>query len=268
MQFSVLMSVYKKEKPEFLYLAIKSIWEDQILKPSEIVLVKDGPLGNDLNNCIDIWKTKLNNKLKVITLTANVGLASALSEGLRHCEYDIIARMDSDDISLPERFQKQVTFMINNPDIAVSSAVIEEFDETGKTLALRKLPLEHDNILRFAKNRSPVSHPVVIFKKSEILAVGGYPNFRNEDTALWTLLLVKGCKFANLPDVLLRMRTDNNFLKRRGYEFLKGEYSLLKFQKKVGFISLTQYLKNIVVRSTVRLSPKFVKKLLYKYARG
>lgn len=262
------MSIYKNEKVDRFNEAMKSIWNDQILKPDEIILVKDGPLPMDLDLAINCWQDKLSNYLKTVRLSENSGLAIALNEGLKHCTHELVARMDTDDISLPHRFSRQIEFMNNHPETSVSSAFIEEFDETEGVFSVRKLSCEHDDILRFAKTRCPISHPVAIFKKSAVLSVGGYPIFKKaEDVGLWSLLLKNGYKFGNINEVLLRMRIGKDFFTRRGWEKLQGELDILKFQKSIGFINWPHFLKNAAILTFVRLSPPVLKKILYKYTR-
>lgn len=265
MSFSVLMSVYLEEKPNNLKFCLQSL-ADQNLKADEIILVEDGPISSDLRDIIEEFRIKLN--IFSISLDNNVGLGCALNEGIKKCSFELIARMDSDDIAMPERFQKQVDFMQCNPDIAASSSFIEEFNEFAEIQSKRVLPLTHDELVLFAKKRSPLSHPAVIFRKRAILDVGGYPQFRNaQDYALWSLLIVKGYRLANLPDVLVKMRTGPEMMIRRGPEFLKHEILLLKFQRSIGFLSLYEFIYNLFSRSVLRLSPLFIKRLLYKIAR-
>lgn len=266
--FSALLSVYYKENPNFLNKALESIWDEQTLKPSQIVLAQDGPLTPELDAVLGIWKEKLDDILTLVPLPINVGLGAALNEGLKHCTNELVARMDTDDISLPERFSKQVQFMRDNPNIAVSSGLIEEWDKDFFTrISERKLPLTHKEILIFAKSRSPLSHPAVIFRKSDVLAVGGYPSIYPEDYPLWGAMLAKGYTFANLPDLLLKMRVGDALSKRRGLKFLKGEAKLFQFLYDVGFLNKYELCRNILQRSIVRLSPTWMKKILYKYAR-
>ncbi len=268
MKFSVLLSIYKKESPEFFQRALQSVWEEQTRKPEQIVLIKDGPLTIELDCIIDDWRSKLGEILKVVELPLNVGLGKALNEGLMYCKYELVARMDTDDISMPERFEMQIEFMRDHPEVSVCSSYIEEFDENNIT-TIRRLPLEHYDILTFAKKRCPISHPAVIFRKSAVLSVGGYPEFNKaQDVALWSLLLSKGYVFANIGIVLVRMRLGKNFFSRRGREHLKNELTVLRFQKQIGFITKVQFIKYMLIRTGVRLSPTPVKKMLYKYARG
>ena len=253
--FSVLLSVYHKETPSFLEQALTSIWDEQTLKPAQIVLVQDGPLTAELNAVITEWKNKLGAVLTDVPLEQNVGLGEALNEGLKHCKYDLIARMDTDDISLPERFEKQVAFMQHNPDIAASSAQLEEWNvELTQKLNQRILSTEPNQVKKFAKRRSPLSHPVTIFRKSIVDGVGGYPPLRKaQDYALWSLLLSKDYQLTNLPDFLLRMRTGNEMLDRRGWSYFKEEYKLLKFQKEIGFLSLFDFTMNVALKGVLQI---------------
>ena len=266
--FSVLISVYRQEDPTFLEKAFESIWDTQELKPTEIVVVKDGPLTNSLNNVIDKWHRRIGDLFKIVGLKKNIGLGAALNVGLERCNNSLVARMDADDLSLPARFDNQVKFMKNNPEVAVSSSWIEEINEDNEVVSVRKLPQKHDEIFDFAKSRNPISHPVAMFRKEAVLSVGGYPEFRkSQDYALWSLMLQNGYKFANIPEVLLKMRTGEGLLKRRNLDYFFYEYEIFRFQKKIGFISNTGFLKNVISRVALRISPAFIKKLFYKYLR-
>lgn len=268
MNFSVLLSIYKFEKSYYLFQAMESIWNLQILKPNQIVLVKDGPLTPELDQEIERWQLLLGETLTLVNLTQNVGLASALNEGLRFCKHDLILRMDTDDVAMPERFKLQIEFMQAHPEIAVSSSFIEEWNrDFSVRLSCRSLPLSHDEIFKFAKMRSPISHPACIFRKSVILEVGGYENIYPEDHLLWVKVLQAGYKLANIPQVLLRMRTGEDFITRRGYAFLKGELKSYRIMYQSGFLTFGQLIKVSLLRSLVRLSPDFLKLWLYKNMR-
>jgi len=265
-QFSVLISVYKSEVYSNFNESLLSIYDNQILKPTEIILVKDGPLNSDLDFAIKLWQEKLPEILKVYELEVNSGLATALNFGLIRCTHDIVARMDSDDISLPNRFNEQIEFMYSNPSISVLSSCIEEFDtEMINSIGYRKLPLTHNDIYKFAKRRNPISHPVSVFKKVDVLNVGGYPIFdKAQDYALWSLMLMKGYRFSNLKQVHLKMRTGNALMNRRGLRYLKNEYKILKYQKSIGFLNTYEYLFNLFTRTFFRIQPNFIKLFLYK----
>src|SRR5690625_2957113 len=156
--FSVLLSVYEKENPNYLNQALESIWDYQSLKPDQIVLVLDGPLTEDLYNAVNFWKDKLNETLTCVVLEKNVGLAAALNEGLKYCKNELVARMDTDDVAVSERFELQLNFMLSNPNIAVSSGRIDEYtDDLSTLVSKRELPLTHGQVVRFAKKRNPIS---------------------------------------------------------------------------------------------------------------
>lgn len=262
------MSVYYKENPSWFNHAMQSIWSDQILKPAQIVLVQDGPLTPELVNVVEAWSLKLGSELCAVPLLKNVGLAAALNEGLKHCKYEMVARMDTDDIAMPDRFEKQFTFMQNNPEVVVCSGLIEEWSQDfSHKISERHLPLTHQEIAKFAKRRSPISHPAVMFRKSAVLAVGGYPNIYPEDYPLWGSMLAQGYIFANLPGLLLKMRVGNALTERRGLQFLKGELKIYKYLLDIGFINRFEYLTNCILRGVVRLSPVWLKKIFYKYLR-
>ena len=264
--FSVLISVYASEKPEFLAACLDSL-TTQSCVAGEVVLVEDGPIGEPLKAVIDQYRASL--PIVSVVLPTNVGLANALNEGLKHCSHDFVARMDTDDICLPERFERQLAYMQAHPEVAVLGAMVEEFDVTmSHSLGPRKLPLDHQALYAFAKRRSPLSHPTVMFRKQAVLAVGGYPSFRKaQDYALWSLMLQNGHRIENLPDILLKMRAGSELMQRRGKDYLKHELAIIRFQKDIGFIGSGAFIANSLMRSVVRRSPAFLKQLLYKFAR-
>lgn len=264
--FSVLMSVYAREKPAFLQASLQSL-VDQLEPAEQVVLVKDGALPPELEAVIAAFNDLL--PLDFCALPTNQGLAVALNEGLQLCRHNWVARMDSDDIALPERFSTQSAFLNKHPDVDVLGACIEERDASmTQVLARREVPCAYADIKRFAKRRSPVSHPVVVFRKSAVLAVGGYPLFqRAQDYALWSLLLVRGYRFANQPECLLWMRTGEGLMARRGYQHFLNELKLLRFQREIGLLSRFDYALNVIARFALRVVPDRLKKLLYKVAR-
>lgn len=263
MTFSVLMSIYAGEKPEYLQIALESL-ACQTLRADEVVLVEDGPLPDPLLRVIEGWRTTLN--IRSVRLPRNVGLARALNAGLEHCSHELVARMDGDDISLPERFEKQVRFMTDNPDIAASSAALDEFDEDGVVFSSRVLPLAHEELVEFARRRSPLSHAVAIFRKSAVQSVGGYPPFkRSQDVALWSLLIVRGYRLANLPDTLFKVRAGAAFMTRNGLRNLDQEYAVIRYQRSIGFLSRRDMFRNVCVRFALAIVPGGVKKLLYAH---
>lgn len=263
--FSVLLSVYQKEQASYLRQSLESIFA-QTLLPDEIVLVKDGPLTDMLDQVIEEYCQKYS-MIKIVPLMTNQGLGKALSEGMKHCSYDLIARMDTDDISMVDRFEKQVNIFKKNPEIDVVGAWISEFEEDiDNIVTIRKLPETSEEILKFARQRNPINHPVVMFRKSAVLKAGNYqdcPFF--EDYYLWVRMLLNGSRFYNIPQSLLFFRFSSDVFKRRGgWNYARHE---LHFQKKLWdmkFINGVCFCKNVSMRFISRIIPNHMRMLLYK----
>jgi len=265
MKFSVLMSIYYKEKAEYFNRAMRSIWDEQSVKPNEIILVEDGSLTDELSQAIDEWKKKIGNTFKTISLKDNVGLGSALNEGIKHCNYELIARMDTDDISLQKRFEKQLK-AFEEKDIDVCSAFISEFeDDENEIVSYRKLPEKHEDIVKYSKMRSPLNHAVTMFKKSIVEQSGGYKHMLwMEDYYLWVRMINNGAKLYNLQETLLNVRAGNSMLVRRGgMEYIKAEVIFLNKLKEMHYLTITEYLKNILIKVPIRLLPKNILKYVY-----
>ena len=262
--FSVLMSVYYKERPEQLRESLDSVFS-QTLLPTEVVLVEDGPLTPGLYNEIERFKSACP-QLKVVRLHENGGLGKALNEGLKHCSYDLVARMDSDDICFPDRFRIQVAFMTSHPGIDICSSWMEEFEgDTANVISIKKLPETHAEIAEYIKTRNPLNHPAVIFRKSAVLKAGGYKHFPLfEDYYLWARMMVNGSPFANIPESLLHLRTSPEMRKRRGG--IRYAITSYKFQNELhhlGLITRLQAIKSSVIRGIVYILPNNLRKLIY-----
>ncbi len=267
LRFSVLMSVYYKESPEYLRQSLESIFNQTIL-PNEIVLVEDGELSDELYRTIDTFLTKYSSILKIVKLDVNSGLGVALSVGLSHCSYELVARMDTDDIAKPDRFEKQLEIFHRYPEIDVCSAWIDEFvNDVSSIISVRKLPEHHDDIVHFAKSRNPINHPVVMFKKHAVLAAGGYKHFPLfEDYYLWVRMILNGARFYNIRESLLYFRCSPDMFKRRsGLKYALIEYRFLKYMHNERFISFGQFFKNTITRFPTRLMPNSVRSFLYKH---
>lgn len=266
--FSVLISVYEKNTPDQLSMAIDSIWTTQILKPSQIVLVEDGKLPQTLRCVIDSWKKRLPLVFTIHQLPQNLGLGAALNEGLSCCRYNLVARMDSDDISLPLRFMIQYNHMLNHPDIDVLGTQVEEWDDDlQQKLYSKRLPLTHNELKTFIKYRCPFNHPSVMFKKDVVQKVGGYPCSKMEDYYLWIKLFQKGYRFSNLDATLVRMRAGDMIKNRRGVSVLLPELELQKYLYKCNINTFLEFIYNCFTRVILRTSPSFLRTLLYKYFR-
>lgn len=267
--FSVLLPVYYKEDPSFLDVALSSI-ENQTLSASEIVLVKDGPLTNELDEVINKHQLASQVPYTIVVLDKNIGLGIALNKGLERCQYEWIARMDSDDIAMPKRFEKQISFLINHPYIDVLGASILEFDtDPEKFIGERKPPLKHDQMMQYAKLRNPINHMTVIFRKSAIESVGSYfPMNGFEDYYLWIRLLQRGFRFANLDEVLVKARVgDEMIFRRHGYGYVRNEWKFAQCAKSLGFLSFFDYIRYLVMRIPLRLLSPFILKKMYNKLR-
>ena len=262
---SVLMSVYSKSHPKYLDEAIESIWTNQISKPKQICIVSDGPLSEQLDAVLNKWSEILGDRLTRVKLASHCGLAVALNKGIAHCNSQIIARMDADDVSWPERFATQYAFMQQHPEIDVLGTQVEEKDDELKNLlGYRFVPLTQKEILEFAKLRSPFNHPSVMYRKKSVESVGKYPVLYPEDYPLWGLMLLKGCQFANLPEILVTMRSSSAYKYRRGLQFFLAELRVENFLYLQGFLNFRQYLKSLLFRLLYRLSPSYLK-ILFKH---
>lgn len=263
-EYSVLLSLYIKEKPNYLRQSLDSIF-NQTLVPSEVILVKDGPLTDELNIVVTEYVTKYK-VLKVVSLNENQGLGKALNEGLKYCTYDLVARMDTDDIAKYDRFEKQMFIFDKFPEVDVVGAWIEEFENSvSNVLSIRKVPETHEAIHKFAQCRCPINHPVVMFRKKAVICAGGYQHFPLfEDYYLWMRMLMNGARFYNIQESLLFFRISSDMFKRRGgWKYACDELRFQNIMRKIGFISLSMFLRNVYCRFTMRVLPNMVRKLLY-----
>lgn len=258
MNFSLLISLYYKENHDFLDLCFKSCWSEQTIKPTEVVLVLDGPIGENLLKIVHKWKNIIGGILKIIQLTENMGLGKALNEGLRYCTNEWVFRMDTDDICVPNRFEKQIDYICKNKDVVLFGGQILEFNNVPFDINVFKLvPTSFNKILRFSNLRSPLNHVTVAFKKSVILKVGGYQHHPfMEDYNLWLRVISADYKLGNIDDVLVYVRVGNGMYdKRKGFHYIKSEKQLLNLKKDLNIQN--HFYANILffIRATCRLMP-------------
>lgn len=215
-KYSVLMSVYNKENPDYLKASIESMLA-QTLKPDQIVIVKDGKLTDELNRVIDKYVSDNPDLFTIVELENNVGLGKALDIGLQKCRNELVARMDSDDISLPNRCEIQVKTFMENPELSIVGTMVDEFyDDPNNIVSSRVVPTKHEDIVKFVRRRSPFNHPSVMFKKSEVIRCGGYGDVpRKEDFDLFSRMINAGCRGYNINKSLLLYRTNKDNFKRR-----------------------------------------------------
>lgn len=266
MKFSVLMSVYYKENALFLDEALRSVY-NQTVKPTEVVLVQDGPLSRDLYAVIKTWKSKLN--IVDVLMKENVGLGAALNEGLKYCRYDFVARMDTDDIALKKRFEEQLS-IFESQDVDVCGSWISEFDNDPTiSLSVRRVPENNDDIMSFSRSKNPINHPSVMFKKRVVEECGGYQDVLFfEDYFLWLTLIKERATFYNIPVALVHMRAGYEQLSRRsGFLYFKRELYFYKCCLNKQLLSRWSIFKNIVMRLPIRLLPKPIIAKIYKSIR-
>lgn len=267
-KFSVLMSVYYKENPSFLKQALESVWW-QTAKPSEIVVVKDGPLTPELDSTLATLAAVM--PIKMVPLSKNNGLGKALSIGLQTCSNELIARMDSDDIAKPNRFERELAVFETNPEIDVVGSWVDEFQDTvDHIIGVRKVPEWQGNIINYAKYRSPVNHPSVMYRKSSVLATGNYQHMNQyEDYYLWIRMLMRGCVFYNIQESLLFFRTSSNLYRRRGgLKYVRYDVAFQKAIVKIGYQTRLLALINMMIRIPIRLLPNRLRGLFYRMLRS
>ncbi|MEY0977864.1 glycosyltransferase [Providencia rettgeri] len=270
-KFSVLLSVYRNENPTFLETALSSILTNQTRLPNEVILIKDGPLTNELDEIINHWEDSHPTTLKVISLEKNVGLGNALNIGISYCKYNWIFRMDTDDYCLPDRFKQQIQYIQSNPEIALLGTCTEEFDSNMSTsLGLRKVPNSHSDILLYVKRRNPFNHMTVAFRKDVILSVGGYQHhLYMEDYNLWIRVIAAGYQVGNIDEVLVNVRGGDSMVKRRkGFVYINSELQLAKLKVEKNIDSKLHASLIFILRSIPRILPTFLLSKIYRKTRS
>ena len=265
-EYSVLMSVYYKEKPEYLKQAIESI-QAQTIATNDFVLVCDGPLNELLDSVITAKQREMGETLNIVRLAKNGGLGNALNEGIKHCKNELVARMDSDDIAYPNRCEKQIAVFNTYPEISICSGIVEEFTNDPNTVDTKRVPPKTNvEIMEYAKKRNPFNHPCVMYRKSAVEAAGSYQDFYLlEDYYLWLRMLMLGYQGYNIQESLLHMRAGSDlYLRRAGWKYAKTQVKLFKFMKQQGFIGNGQYIKSCVIRGGVALAPNRLRKLMFE----
>ena len=263
--YSVLMSVYRKEKPDHLRLAMESMLR-QTVPPEEFILICDGPLTAELDAVIEEMAAKAP-CLRVIRLEKNQGLGHALRLGMESCSCELVARMDSDDISLPDRCEKELTYLAAHPEISVVGGWIGEFSASPDQIqSIRQVPENADEILAFAKKRNPFNHPSVMLRKRDVLAAGNYQEVRYlQDYYLWAAMLAKGYQGHNLQEILVHMRADENLFKRRsGREYIRIQTNLFKWMREKGMITRREYWTSCAIRTLSGFAPNGLRQLVFK----
>ena len=263
-KFSVSMSVYHGDNPAFFREAISSVF-NQTLLPNELILVVDGEVSVETKIIIKEYELLYN--IQTIWFKENRGHGHARRVGLDKCKYELVAIMDSDDICIENRFEKQIDCFKENTKLSLVGASVAEFcTDISDVIGKKILPSENDDIKRFLKIRCPVNHMTVMFRKSEVEKAGGYIDwFHNEDYYLWIRMALNNAVFYNLKDVLVYARTNPNFYKRRGgWRYFLSEYKLQKFMYSNKINNIFRCSINIIIRFVVQLLlPNYIRKKVF-----
>lgn len=263
--FSLLLPVYERDDPAQLERAFHSSVQEQTRRPDEVVLVVDGPVPGPLTARIDALAADSPVPVQVLRLEHNQGLGPALDAGLRACRHEVVARMDSDDLSDPERFARQLPLVEAGADIVGTG--LWEFGTTAEDVVGRRTPpVDPDEIRRVVRFRDPFNHPTVVYRRSAVVAAGGYADLPLlEDYLLFTRMVEAGAVPANLPDPLVSYRVgEGAYARRGGRALLRSELALQRRLRTLGLTSRPEFVRNIAVRGGYRLVPERVRKVAYR----
>lgn len=261
--YSVLMTVYGDENPNHFEIAVNSML-NQTVKPNDFVIVCDGPISDELENIIYQFKCNCKDFFNIVRLEENVGVGKASAIGLHYCKNELVAKMDSDDISDATRCEKELQMFENDPELAIVGTYILEFlNENHEMTSIRKVPVTHEDICKFSKRRSPFNNSTIMFKKSAIIAVGNYSDLRRcEDFELFARLIHAGYKTANIPECLLEYRiSDDTYNKRNNYDYIKRSRKMVR---DIGHSSIIDYAISCYPQYFITKMPKKLRKLIYE----
>jgi glycosyltransferase involved in cell wall biosynthesis len=264
-QFSVLLPIWAGDRPDFLAAAFESTVDDQTRPPDQVVVVQDGPVGEQLAKRVAELAGASRVPVDVLVLERNIGLGPALDAGLAACRHPVVARMDADDISVAHRFAVQLPVIESGVDI-VGSGLAEFTDDPEQVVGIRTPPIEPAAIRERARFAVPFNHPTVVYRRDLVLAVGGYTDFpRMEDYLLWAKLILAGARVANVAEPLVKYRVGAGaYARRGGLEQLRTELDVQRRFRRLGFTTRNQYLRNVVVRGGYRLVPEGLRRAAYR----
>jgi len=264
-KFSVSMCVYKNDTPEYFKEALESV-VNQTIKPDEVVLVVDGPIPNPLNAVIKKYENE--SYFKVIRISENVGHGNARRIGLENCTNELIALMDADDISVPDRFEKQVRCFEEDNEICLVGGYIKEFiDSIDKIVGIREVPQDDLTIKEYMKKRCPFNQVTVMFKRKSVVAAGGYIDWHyEEDYYLWIRMFQNGATFKNLEDTLVYVRVGKEMYNRRGgWKYFASEAKLQKYMLSYRIIDTMTFINNVSIRFVLQvLMPNSIRGFIFK----
>jgi glycosyltransferase involved in cell wall biosynthesis len=263
--FALLLPVWDGDRPEYVRRAFRSAVDDQTVRPDQVIVVRDGPVGPDLESTLaDLRRTSLV-PVTIVALEENVGLGPALNEGIKASWFDVIARMDADDIAMPHRFERQLPLM-RNADI-VGGGLLEFGADTDDIIGKRTPPTSDAQIREYARRHDPFNHPTVVYRRNAVLDAGGYGDLPlMEDYSLFVRMLENGARAANIAEPLVLYRVGasaESFKRRGGLDLLRSELRLQRSFVRSGFVSRAEYVRNVILRGTYRLIPWWCRRVIY-----
>jgi glycosyltransferase involved in cell wall biosynthesis len=262
--FSLLLSVYNGDRPDYLRRAFRSAVEDQTVRPDQVVIVRDGPVHHELAECLDELRATSLVPVTFLPLQRGAGLGPALDQGLAASWFDVIARMDADDVAMPHRFEVELP-LIMEADI-VGAGLLEFVSDTDDIVGQRVPPTDPHQIQRYARMHDPFNHPTVVYRREAVLAAGGYGDLPlMEDYALFARMLDSGARAVNVAEPLVFYRVGAQGFKRRGGAgLLRSELRLQREFRRQRFTSPAEYGRNVLVRGGYRLIPWWCRRVLYR----
>lgn len=264
-EYSVLLPVYAGDKAEYLNKSIASMIE-QTLAPKEILILEDGPVTDEIESVVLEYERKYSDIIKVKRFPQNRGLGLTLRDGILLSECEFVARMDADDISRAERIAIEMEFLKAHPDIDMVGCVYDEFQEEGVQGKIRELPETPEKIMKFAHKRNPFGHPTILARKQAIIDAGNYRDYPLlEDYDLWIRMLQNGSKLYNLQQILVDVRGNEAFYRRRGgLDYYKAQITFFTEHRKSGFISNSQFVRSLIIRGISCMMPGAMREWMYK----
>jgi glycosyltransferase involved in cell wall biosynthesis len=262
--FSLLLSVYAGDRPDYLRRAFRSAVDDQTVRPDQVIIVRDGPVREELTQCLADLQATCPVPVTFVPLERNLGLGPALDQGLEQAWFDVVARMDADDIAMPHRFAVELP-LIADADI-VGGGLLEFVGDTDDVVGQRVPPIGADRIRRYARIHDPFNHPTVVYRRAAVLAAGGYGDLpMMEDYALFARMLAAGARPVNVPEPLIYYRVGAAAFKRRGGAgLLRSEFRLQLEFRRLGFTTVPEFARNVAMRGGYRLVPWWFRRALYR----
>jgi glycosyltransferase involved in cell wall biosynthesis len=263
--YTVLLTVYAGDEPDEFETALRSCL-DQTHPPAELLVVADGPLTDPLEAVLDSYLKEYPDVVSLHQLPENNGRGEAARIGITQCRHELVGIMSADDISVPDRFERQVAYLDAHPEVDVIGGYVLEFTDDPDVIdSVRTVPTDPDEIARLAKFRCPMNEVSTMFRREEVLSVGNYRSLnRMEDYDLWVRLLQDGATLANVPEVLVKMRAgEAMFARRGGLEYAREEFRQQAALIRMGFVSVPRALLNLALRVPVRLLPNRLRMAIY-----